>query len=733
MKKRVFLFSLLASIIILLSANFSCFAAPGGGSNSMTITPNSDGSYSYSYKTHDSYGGHEIMYKNGTTAHFEVYCYNLADKELAKSDTLRASAIKSTEDNDVNNNPLYADRTVSYTTSNTHSGELPIGVQNYLNDNTGYCCAVVIYPQVIGYFGTLNAYNIPSMPMLKNDTYRYDGGQAGTADDILYWQLIGASSFQQCVDKYNEKFKGGIEFLYGDPPAGAHATKSQYYGHIEYYNKLGAVYGSYIGWAAYEGNPFGTYEAIDSRFVNAPVAIFVPHFPRITFTKFVGSNFVQDEQNKWVYNNMPKAATNEIKFEYNITGAEVPIASYQQPPDQSNPRRVEFLTAIRKKDATGRFTDVSRKTMLETDSPLYEETPKQYFAPNDTTIGRSETCVDPDNKIPLGAHTAAFNLNTSDLADGEYQVTTNVNISGDIEGYETARHVGQFTFTIGTGLNLAITDITPSSTNLIPGQSYTATAKYTVTGDFPAGAKVSAFRKVPTPEETEVNNEFADTANIDNGRNATTAASLSTGYNYTFTFPFTVPADYTGSTLKLRAEIIPADSTVVETIPYAANPTDNIKEKDFPVNIPITYTGSYKNLGILPATEILQYFTNQVMVNSYWLPTGAGSFDDISWSNSSPSVTEPKVGVKKTSANGTLSLTGITRYDAGSTSYLLLCEDPVAGVNGAAIFGSSAESAQLNLSCQTDSSNINSFGKSPSHSHGEGSDEGGCTNIGQDY
>ncbi|MGE5328320.1 MAG: hypothetical protein ACM3KR_02285 [Deltaproteobacteria bacterium] len=762
MKKRSFLLSFLFTVIVLIVSSFSCMAmeeevVPEQESNGLTIHFDGQGNAKTFTSPYNDVSGGNIKYRT-TVKYLSAYAYSVSPTGPNQNQAPIAQ---------IEN--VQADPTSS---SGIYTGELPGDIKFFLNSHRGNYCKVVFHPIVEAYFASATSYGIPAYPMLSpNSTYKFDElGNNGNAsnphrfdDDTLFWQHINAQSRDDCTTKFNGRNPTGFHFADGSNYGpGVTAHKNSYNGVIEYYDQEGGVYGSYIGWASTPGNPFATFEAIDSRFTNTSYLI-PPKGPTITFQEWTGPGTFHQETDSlgndiWVMDNpLSKIATNTISFKYKVDVQDIPKASYTG----QDPRSKDFLVAIYKKvGATDQYID--RTDMLDPNSAVYDSNNQRYLAPSSST-GRSNAC----NEVILKAnspYTVSFNLNTSSLADGVYKISvivndaSNVNNAGNngIEPYDPPRHHSEFLFTIGSGLNLAITDINASSLSFVPGGTYTATAKYSVMGKFPAGAKVRGYLFAPgtSPYDSQnliTSDEYAAKALTEPGRSGTAVPLDTEGSNYVFSFPFTIPTTYTADKFTLRAEIIPEAATPPEINPYQPYPdqiTDNVKQKDFSMNktravIPVAY-----DLGIYPATEKLKYFTNQVRVNAYWLPTGAGTFDDKTWrqfwgtnTTFSTGITyngEPIIGTKAKSTNGADTLSG-TGFDSGTNAYTLFC-DQVNIHNPISIFTTDASLTE-NLNCQTTLKNKQDFGKTPDHQHikthdygdagWDGPDEGGCKRLGK--
>ena len=704
MKKSAFLLSLLLIAIISITMSFSSFALPPtGGGAGLTITPDATG---YTSVVFDAAGGSAIMYRT-TVASFDVVAYSDPDhtNQIATTENSTDSAYA------VRNGPI-----VWSADGLSYSGDLPQGVRNFLTDNRGKYCKVVLHPRVEAYFGTDSSYAIPGTPILTSPSSMMYANPGGP--NLYYWEYISAGSEQACLDKYSlftnstTAYNG---FHFGDgsgygPGSMAHDYTSN--GVIEYYDAENSVFGSYIGWAGGgASDPFVTFNAINSRFQDT--VYFVDPLGGIEF-------------DHWINKTLTNSATNKVTFEYKITGADV----------DNLLRTTDFAASLYKQG------------ILVRDLAAAETSVERYFQPSDdiaaaTGNGRSVTSVEP---LVVGPHTAAFNLAVDTLLPGTYMVRVSINATSAIEPYNAAKHQAEFTFTKnsngtitdGAGINLAITGIhvTPSTLTSDPASatSYTATVDYSVSGSFPDGARLRAYC-ILLPATTSTNltppNEYANTGTA----LSPTAVALNTGNN-SFTFPFTITANYTYNSLRLRAEILPVSATPAESIPYSAAGTDNILDQTFTVGHALAVTPTAKYLGVYPATEQLMDFKNQLLVNSYWLPTGHGTFSDVSWSHTSPNVIAPAVVVKVTTTSGVNSLSGTSSLysSANGGTYSLVCTDSVGGVSGTAIFGATVDGEQIDLSCQTDSQNVNSFGVHPSHNHGasgnhsNGPNEGGCTN-----
>ncbi|MGE5474497.1 MAG: hypothetical protein ACM3UU_09780 [Ignavibacteriales bacterium] len=724
MKKRVFLLSFAFMILFIFTMNYSCFAS--GYENSYGLTINYDNNnfpIGFTSNVQDTPPRSSVHYRTAIasyniTAYTDASCNNAVDPNGIT----------------IINAPVAWDPNIS----TEYSGIFPGNITQYFNNNPTCYFKMVLFPVVQAYFTKPNtSVALRSIPL--NEHVNHPDDQWG----------------------YHTNFPGDSR-AYSDTNIV-----------IESFSCKDSVFWSHLDWMD------GSEYSINTRFQEQSLVIPPPTpSPRITFLEFVGSQYTKIEDEKWECSNMPVSATNDIQFKYKIESKAVPVASY----NGQNPRTPDFIVAIYKKDP---YSDnyIDRKDMLTSPSPVYEASARRYLAPNTGTNGRSASCSEVIN-VGTG-YTASFNLDTSTLTPGKYKVSLVINdptspTNHGIELYVPQRHHAEFTFTIGSGLNLAITGITASSPNLLPGQTYTATAKYSVSGSFPAGAKVTGLRKLPAPVDTTVNNQFAANSTSGTGLSPS-AVPMTEGNNYIFQFPFTVPANIpVGDKITLRAEIIPVDNTVVETIPYDSNPalTDNVKEVELEVISDSADTAGYLNVGILPASEMLKYFKDQVRVNSYWYPMGNSNFTDCSWdpqatnpvnSSGTAYLGEPTVNIKTQSVSGTTTLSGDTsKYHAGSPpTYELYCANTGSNTlverfedtdndkildkySDADSDGTPDKDEIIELSCQTDSHTANhqnqlDFGTNPnhdhnSHSHGgtsfgnfSGPDEGGCTNIGEDY
>lgn len=748
MKKRVFMLYLLFTIVISLAVNFSCLAASGPvaqHSNGLTIgydtATGEPSTYTSPYK---DVGGGSIKYRT-TIGSFDAFAYNTpTDRES------QTSSIESITDVQA---PLDGQ-------SGTFTGALPEQIKDLLIRRSGSYCRVVFHPTVEGYFANPEYINgryqyicyLPSNPILSsNSDMTYGVARKSWAQAYKgNWTLD--ATLAECAVKYGQFNSSGFSINY---PVGQSATgqKNQV---IESYTQKDAVYGSYIGWAGGtdqttgQYSPFATFDAINSRFTDTYLDI-DPQKPRITFYEWSSSGF--QEINGKYYNTaiQPNTATNTISFKYDLTVAEAPISSY----DGQATRSPDFCVAIYDSNGT-------RKDFKQSTSALYESPAEEYLAPADSN-GRTSTCSDPVNKIPVSQREVSFNINTASphLPDGIYRVSLFINNpQHGIEPYDSTRHQREFYFTLGTGINLAITDIHVPESTLEAGHSYTATVDYTATvapssnKSFSAGAKLNGYRTVPAEQHPVVN--------------LPTDVPLIQG-SYQFSYQFDVPSGATGS-VTLKARIDPNSPTLITD---ETSDTDNEMSITIPIASTLTYQPVSKQLGIYPATEKLKYFTHDIRLKAYWLPEGNATFSEKTWnpkaallqlnlpaqsSSGTPYNGEPEIDVKALSACGVNSLKGNVA-GLNSDTFKLTTFPSVNNAN--TIFSTMDVDSDnttdkddiQNLSCQTDChaspspdkqwQNTKDFGTNPNHdhdshsghhSHGEwsGPNEGGCTRIGDD-
>jgi len=732
MNKRAFLLSLLFMTIISIVVSSSCMAVVGGSGSSgtgLTILYDSSGNPTdYSSNITDAGYSSAINYRT-TVASFDVDAYPVSDPTCVGTPS------------EVGPHNIAAPA-YTWTDVTTYTGALPEDIKSFLDNHTNNYCKITLHPRVEAYFNSISSYMLPSAPFLNNFTQKYfDGGSPGTADDLCYYQLIGVTQ-ADCTNLYNLYNSAGDHSSYS---AGNTAHDSQDNGVIEYYDQLDGVYGSYIGWSSLD-----VFAAINSRFQNAIEGIIAPiYHSKIDFHNWTEPTIT--------------AGANTIPFQYIITLSDAANLS----------RGNDFSVALTKLNASGNFTPES---LSPAESPF-----EGYFNPTDVAPGngRGTTCniLTKDTPYP-----SSFQLDTTSLSVGTYNIAFCINASSGIEAYEKARHRRDITFTKNSdgsitqggasGLNLAINSINVTG-SFTPGNTYTATVDYTVTGTFPAGAKVAAYLNPPSSNLTSPDEYAAGTTDTGTGRSLLATAPLNEG-NYNFTFSFNIPSTYTGTSFTLRAEIIPEVTTppVVESIPYNSNPalSDNVKELPLTLyTVPTPSTNYLQLTHIIPATEQIGPFTDQVRVRAYYVPTGGGAsgFNDVSWDPSTntggidpntgsavPSPFSPIMKVKSAAIAGTTTLCSNNTYPP-PVNFTLTCSNTGGASTVASQFITPFDytfpSSSQDLSCQTDPNsgtgyrrNILYFGLSPYHhhvappchgsSHGSsnGPSEGGCTAIGTD-